>query len=345
MEHTTVEIIDRANVNNPVQLSVVIPTLNRATVLVEALQSIQNQSLKNFEVLVIDNGPSTDDTKSKVLDLIKCDNRIIYVSTTEKGDFIARNIGCQQASGELILTIDDDWLMTDTNSLQYIVDAFAQDGKLGVLGIGHDYKKTEKIDLSTFKGKVKRELLTALMRIGVYRPGRIRPWGYLSTDFRYLPGNKKNCVDHVRSYCMAFRKQPAEKWGFFAAVYTLEGYSYRGETELCCRFSKEGYRIIATTEVAGVHHVQPRVLGTMARGRYQPHIMFSQARSNTLFFLRNFWSRSTAPFFILIDLLVGSYRHPGLIRLLFDYRYLGKFSLVLASLKGKWAGLCQFYSA
>jgi hypothetical protein len=46
-------------------VSVIIPTYNRATVLEDAIESVLNQTFKNFELLIIDDG-STDDTPQLV---------------------------------------------------------------------------------------------------------------------------------------------------------------------------------------------------------------------------------------------------------------------------------------
>jgi glycosyltransferase involved in cell wall biosynthesis len=339
------EVIYGKNPTPDSKISIVVPTLNRASGLVKCLLALRMQSYEGFEILVVDNGPSTDDTHHQVLQLMQEDPRIVYICTTEKGDFTARNIGCHHAQGKLILTIDDDWLTTNPHTLQYILNSFNSDERLGVLGIQHDYWGTIPKGNLSWKGRLKRAVFRQAVRLKLYKPGRIRRWGYLSTNFQYLPWRKKVAVDHVRGYCMAFLKEPAEKAGFFTTVYNHEGYSYRGETELCCRLAKMGYRVICTSEVTGIHDRQPRADGTMSRGRKDPRIMFSQARSNSLFFLRNYWSWATAPLFLFWDFFVGNFRHPGLLHLLFSYQYFGKLDLVKASLKGKWSAFLQFYSS
>lgn len=335
------EILRRDDQNHVPVLSIVIPTLNRAHVLMEGIKALRQQTMTDFELIVVDNGPSEDDTRNRLLELQQEDARVVYISTTEKGDFIARNVGCRHARAEIILTTDDDWIMTESTSLIYILQCFLEDAQIGVLGIPHDYQGvgTEK---SSWKSRLKQLVMEGAVQLKLHRPGRINRWGKLSTQFRYLPLGKKHEVDHVRGYCMAFRREPAAALGFFSVQYTHGGYSYRGETELCWLLKRQGYRVVQTTEITGIHNVQPRADSTMPRGRMNPRIMYSQARSNTLFFLSNFWSHSAAPVFLFLDLFVGNFRHPGVVRLVMSRRYFGRLNLMKASLRGKWDGYQRF---
>ena len=58
--------------------SVIIPTYNRAQSIVEAVESVQTQTFKNFELLVIDDG-STDNTVELLKPIVKRDSRFKYI--------------------------------------------------------------------------------------------------------------------------------------------------------------------------------------------------------------------------------------------------------------------------
>jgi glycosyltransferase involved in cell wall biosynthesis len=58
--------------------SIIIPTYNRADLIPETIRSVQNQTFKDWECIIVDDG-STDNTKSIIEDLIKQDSRIKYV--------------------------------------------------------------------------------------------------------------------------------------------------------------------------------------------------------------------------------------------------------------------------
>ncbi|MBW2991795.1 glycosyltransferase family 2 protein [Candidatus Woesearchaeota archaeon] len=87
-------------------ISVVIPTYNRAEMVIKAVESVLKQNYENFELLVCDDG-STDDTEK----LIRCvkDDRIKYLKQENKGSAgVTRNLGIKNAKGELIAFLDDD---------------------------------------------------------------------------------------------------------------------------------------------------------------------------------------------------------------------------------------------
>jgi glycosyltransferase involved in cell wall biosynthesis len=90
------------------EVSVIIPTYNSAQFLDEALQSVFDQTFKDFEVIVVDDG-STDQTK-QVLD--KYGDRIRYIFQENGGPAKARNRGIKASSGKYVafLDADDIWL-------------------------------------------------------------------------------------------------------------------------------------------------------------------------------------------------------------------------------------------
>ena len=86
------------------QISVVIPTFNRAKLLKKAIESVLLQSLRDFELIIVDDG-STDET-SKVISRI--DGKIIYIKQDNLGPSSARNRGIKEAKGEFIAFLDSD---------------------------------------------------------------------------------------------------------------------------------------------------------------------------------------------------------------------------------------------
>lgn len=91
-------------------ISVIVPTYNRADLISETIESILNQTYKNFELIIVDDG-STDNTE-EVIRKFK-DSRIKYIKTDNwGGPARPRNIGIKKAKGEYIAFCDDDdiWL-------------------------------------------------------------------------------------------------------------------------------------------------------------------------------------------------------------------------------------------
>ncbi|OJW50116.1 MAG: hypothetical protein BGO67_01950 [Alphaproteobacteria bacterium 41-28] len=86
-------------------VSIIIPTYNREKFIGEAIQSVLNQTYKNFEVIVIDDG-SQDRTREVVLSFR--DERVSYSHTTNQGRSIARNLALKHAKGTYIAFLDSD---------------------------------------------------------------------------------------------------------------------------------------------------------------------------------------------------------------------------------------------
>ena len=89
-----------------IKISVIIPTYNRETLIVDSINSVLNQTYKNIEVIIVDDG-SVDNTQQEI-DKIK-DNRIKYIKLEKNyGAPNARNIGIKNAVGQLISFQDSD---------------------------------------------------------------------------------------------------------------------------------------------------------------------------------------------------------------------------------------------
>jgi teichuronic acid biosynthesis glycosyltransferase TuaG len=88
-------------------ISIIIPTYNRADLLVKTVQSILCQSYKNFEIIIVSDG-STDETKEKILKIN--DNRLIFLELNKNFGYPAkaRNEGIKKSNGSFIAFCDDD---------------------------------------------------------------------------------------------------------------------------------------------------------------------------------------------------------------------------------------------
>ncbi len=91
-------------------VSVVIPTFNRSTLLINAIESVLAQTYKDYEIIVIDDG-STDDTREKLRPYME---RVRYFYQDNRGASAAQNKGIGVARGKWvsILASDDVWLPT-----------------------------------------------------------------------------------------------------------------------------------------------------------------------------------------------------------------------------------------
>ncbi len=112
------------------RVSVVIPCFNHGLYLPETLASLESQSFRDFEIIIVDDG-STDQV---TLDLFnRLDHRGMKVIRTEnKGVSAARNLGIAEAAGPLIMALDaDDYVGPDY--LNKAVTVFEENPTVGIV--------------------------------------------------------------------------------------------------------------------------------------------------------------------------------------------------------------------
>ncbi len=96
-----------------IKVSVIIPVYNVDKYLEECLQSVCSQTLKDIEIICINDG-STDKSGQILKDFAKKDKRIVLIEQKNQGVSIARNNGIKAAKGEYIGFVDsDDWIDPD----------------------------------------------------------------------------------------------------------------------------------------------------------------------------------------------------------------------------------------
>lgn len=101
---------------NPI-LSIIVPVYNVEEYLPKCLDSICNQSFKDFELILVNDG-STDNSYNICNAYSKKDKRIIIVNKQNGGLSSARNAGIELATGEYIGFVDsDDWIDLDMYEL------------------------------------------------------------------------------------------------------------------------------------------------------------------------------------------------------------------------------------
>lgn len=90
------------------KVSVYIPTHNRSALVSRAIMSVLNQSYKNIELIVCDDG-SSDNTQRVLNDFASSDNRVIILRNDKpKGACFSRNRCIEIATGQYITGLDDD---------------------------------------------------------------------------------------------------------------------------------------------------------------------------------------------------------------------------------------------
>lgn len=96
-----------------IKISVVIPVYGVEKYIRQCLESIINQTYKNLEIIVVNDG--TKDNSMKIVEEYLSDKRIKIINKENGGLASARNRGIEEATGEYISFIDsDDWIELDS---------------------------------------------------------------------------------------------------------------------------------------------------------------------------------------------------------------------------------------
>ena len=95
------------------KITVIVPVYNVEHYLDKCLDSLVNQTYKNLEIIVINDG-STDNSGEICQDYAQKDNRIVYIEKENGGQAEARNIGLDRMTGSYVTFVDsDDWVEVD----------------------------------------------------------------------------------------------------------------------------------------------------------------------------------------------------------------------------------------
>ena len=85
--------------------SIIVPSYNRATLITKTLYTLLEQTYRNYEIIVVDDG-STDNTEEVIRNM--ADTRILYFKKENGERAAARNFGAEKASGDYVNFFDSD---------------------------------------------------------------------------------------------------------------------------------------------------------------------------------------------------------------------------------------------
>jgi len=126
------------------KISVLIPCYNAGKYIREAVDSILNQTYKNLEILLIDDG-SKDDTKQIILEYAARDSRVVPIyNENNLGLIRTLNKGVLHTTGSFIARMDADDVSA-LNRLEELYNAFMQAPDLDVISAGYYFLSTESV--------------------------------------------------------------------------------------------------------------------------------------------------------------------------------------------------------
>lgn len=122
------------------KISMLMATLNRRELMLNAVNSILGQSFQNFEIIIVDQSEISN------ADVAEIDPRINYIHITRKGLSLARNEGIKHITGDIVGLMDDDATYSDDvlNKVNY---EFERNSNLGLVSGAVVDPSTKKISL------------------------------------------------------------------------------------------------------------------------------------------------------------------------------------------------------
>lgn len=127
-------------------VSIIVTVYNIENYLPHCLNSISNQTYKNLEIILVDDG-STDSSGNICDNFALYDNRCHVVHQNNQGIYMARNIGKKEAKGEYIYFMDgDDYMHNDAIKIMY-KSINSNSEKYDIAIIGH--KRTNNFEEDT----------------------------------------------------------------------------------------------------------------------------------------------------------------------------------------------------
>lgn len=138
--------------NNKILVSIITPCYNAASYIRQAIQSVQNQTLADWEMIIVDDG-STDNSAEIIRAEAEQDSRIKLVQKENGGTASARKLGLEVAQGDYVQFLDaDDSITKDKLQLQI---AFMEDNQLDV-----SYTDWRTIDQTGKQGNIRSAQFT-----------------------------------------------------------------------------------------------------------------------------------------------------------------------------------------
>lgn len=129
-------------------ISIIVPIYNVDKYLEECIESLKNQTYKNLEIILINDG-STDNSEQICRKEEKQDNRIVFINKKNGGAASAKNEGLKVAKGDYIAFVDsDDFIEPDM--IEYMVNTIKKyNADIIQCSFTNLYKNTEKFKQDT----------------------------------------------------------------------------------------------------------------------------------------------------------------------------------------------------
>ena len=200
------------------KVSIIIPCYNQAEFLLQALQGLQEQTLQDFECIIVDDG-SIDQSAQIAEDFIKGDHRFRLIKKANGGTATARNVGLRAATGEYVQFLDaDDEL--DSRKLELQAAMMDRDG------LDMSYTDYRHFHMDASGTRILRSHPAYTMRpTGSLHLSLLTRWGIdFSIPIHCILYRKSFIVEHHLSFSETLRYR--EDWDFHLKASAIPGFRY-----------------------------------------------------------------------------------------------------------------------
>lgn len=243
----------------PTGISVVIPTMNRAEVLLDTLRDLQAQTFRDFEVIVIDQSDAPNEEAEALLSNFGVPARYAFV-THFRGLPEARNFGWRMAAKDIVVYIDDD-IRCGPKFLQAHHDAHIQSGATLIAG-----------GITEAKGDTTK----------AGRTGSFNWWTATSTRNFHL--EKERWCLHAPGGNFSVSRDALEQVGGFDENLTVGAALYE-ETDFALRLRAAGHSAWFAPAAHIVHLAAP--MGGCRVTKGWPEYMFGMAHNRSILIFRH----------------------------------------------------------
>ena len=251
--------------------SVIIPTYNRPLELKNCIKSILEQTVKPYELIVVDDGNLSELPVKK-----ECQEKeihYIYFKKDKPGLTESRNKGIGLASGDIIFFFDDDVVLFP-DYISEILSIYQKDKDGIVGGVGGEVVNRKPLKIRTCL----RRLFDIFFLVTGFNEGKVLPSGfcvnYGDTEFTIKKIKK---VDFLSGGVCSFRKEVFKEFLFNSEKYL--GYGLGEDIEFSYRVSKK-YTLIFNPKARLLHLDSPKMsIDDMREGRMymmNRYIFFSE---------------------------------------------------------------------
>lgn len=221
--------------NSQELVSIIVPVYNTERYLEKCLNSILNQTYKNIEIIVIDDG-STDNSYKILEEFQNKDKRIVLLQQKNSGQGVARNKGIEVSKGKYIFFVDSDDRVTENMVEEMTLEIEKTNSDFSSFLIAFEDSKSQKIYKKKFDNRILKneEIYQNALEIKDIFPisvNKIYRKNFLVENKIYFPEVRKN-EDMLFIHKLAFYSKKCSFINkFFYYAWRREGSTSRNVTE------------------------------------------------------------------------------------------------------------------